>query len=101
MKLKPHIIIWFAAIAFIAAALPAQTPPPVPAEGNAEKKEDKKWDVDNPPGPRTEASIDVTEGTWLYVDVSPDGKEIAFDLLGDIYTIPIGGGEAKDRKSVV
>jgi len=95
MKLKPHIIIWFAAIAFIAAALPAQTPPPVPAEGAAEKKEEKKWDVDNPPGPRTEASIDVTEGTWLYVDVSPDGKEIAFDLLGDIYTIPIGGGEAK------
>jgi imidazolonepropionase-like amidohydrolase/Tol biopolymer transport system component len=60
----------------------------------SEKKEEK-WDVNNPPGPSTEVPIDVTEGTWMYVDVSPDGKEVAFDLLGDIYTVPIGGGEAK------
>jgi imidazolonepropionase-like amidohydrolase/Tol biopolymer transport system component len=58
------------------------------------KKEDK-WDVNNPPGPSTEVPIDVTEGTWLSLDVSPDGKEIAFDLLGDLYTIPIAGGEAR------
>src|SRR4051812_29559770 len=60
----------------------------------SEKKEEK-WDVNNPPGPSTEVPIDVTEGTWLNLDVSPDGKEIAFDLLGDLYTIPIAGGEAK------
>jgi imidazolonepropionase-like amidohydrolase/Tol biopolymer transport system component len=60
----------------------------------SEKKEDK-WDVNNPPGPSVEVPIDVTEGTWLSLDVSPDGKEIAFDLLGDIYTIPMSGGEAK------
>jgi imidazolonepropionase-like amidohydrolase/Tol biopolymer transport system component len=64
-------------------------------EGDQEKKTDEKWDVNNPPGPRTEAPIDVTEGTWMSLDVSPDGKEIAFDLLGDLYTLPIGGGEAK------
>ncbi len=40
-------------------------------------------------------NIDVTKGTWLSVDLSPDGKEIAFDLLGDIYVIPFAGGEAK------
>ena len=28
----------------------------------------------------------------MNVDVSPDGRTIAFDLLGDIYTMPIAGG---------
>src|SRR5216110_1667981 len=56
----------------------------------------EKWNVSKPISPaRHDAAIDVTEGTWLSVDVSPDGKEIAFDLLGDIYTIPVAGGEAK------
>src|SRR5437588_5299194 len=35
------------------------------------------------------------EGTWMSLDVSPDGKTIAFDLVGDIYTLPIDGGDAK------
>src|SRR5204862_959775 len=77
------------------------SPSPITAEGPAEKKEDKKWDVNNPPGPHHDVNIDVTEGTWLSLDVSPDGKEIAFDLLGDIYTIPVGGGAAKALTSGV
>ncbi|MBC7864996.1 MAG: PD40 domain-containing protein, partial [Bacteroidia bacterium] len=63
------------------------------------KKDDKKWDVNNPPGKYTETEFTVTEGTWMNLDVSPDGKEIVFDLLGDIYSIPLAGGEAKILRS--
>ncbi len=54
----------------------------------------KKWDVNNPKGPYKEFSFTVDEGTWMNLDVSPDGKEIVFDLLGDVYTMPIEGGKA-------
>lgn len=53
-----------------------------------------QWDVNNPPGPYKEVPFTFTEGTWMNLDVSPDGKTIAFDLLGDIYTLPVGGGQA-------
>ncbi|MEZ4453577.1 MAG: amidohydrolase family protein [Nannocystaceae bacterium] len=82
----------------------ASAPPPLtiavePGIKEAEKKDGDapKWDVDNPPrlGQGSTIDIDVTEGTWMSVDVSPDGREIVFDLLGDLYTLPIDGGEAK------
>ncbi|TPG21828.1 amidohydrolase [Sphingomonas koreensis] len=37
---------------------------------------------------------DVSRGTWMSLDLSPGGKRIAFDLLGDLYTIPASGGQA-------
>ncbi|MCG8608589.1 hypothetical protein MJD09_26835, partial [bacterium] len=36
----------------------------------------------------------ASEGTWISVDVSPDGQTLAFDLLGHIYTMPVSGGTA-------
>lgn len=54
----------------------------------------QKWNVESPPGPSKKVTINTDEGTWMNLDVSPDGQNIAFDLLGDIYTIPIKGGKA-------
>jgi Tol biopolymer transport system component len=39
-----------------------------------------------------EFSTDV--GTWLSLDVSPDGQTLVFDHLGDLFTVPIAGGKA-------
>ena len=55
--------------------------------------EKPKWDVNAPQGATLkQAAIDTDEGTWIDVDVSPDGKTVAFTLLGDIYIMPIAGG---------
>ena len=55
---------------------------------------DTDWDVTDTGQPYIDAEFTVTEGTWMSVDVHPDGSEILFDLLGDIYRIPATGGDA-------
>ncbi|WP_316849031.1 amidohydrolase family protein [Pedobacter agri] len=57
--------------------------------------QEKKWDVEKYQGTTKNFTLNTDEGTWMNLDVSPDGQEIAFDLLGDIYTMPIAGGQAK------
>ena len=52
------------------------------------------WDVAAAHGPSKDIEFDTDEGTWISVDVSPDGKKIVFDLLGDIYIMPVEGGQA-------
>lgn len=44
--------------------------------------------------PARKISFTTNKGTWISLDVSPDGKTIVFDLMGDIYSIPITGGTA-------
>jgi hypothetical protein len=62
---------------------------------------EEKWDVNAPGFPATQVDLDVTEGTWMSLDVSPKGDEIVFDLLGDLYSLPMTGGEAKALTSGV
>lgn len=57
-------------------------------------QENKKWDIEKPLGSTKALNFSTTEGTWMNVDVSPDGKEIVFDMLGDIYKMPVNGGQA-------
>ncbi len=58
------------------AGRPGQPPPPLPLEASRK------------------AEFTATKGTWISLDVSSDGKTIVFDLLGDLYTMPAGGGKA-------
>ncbi|TLY58243.1 MAG: hypothetical protein E6K52_13330, partial [Gammaproteobacteria bacterium] len=45
--------------------------------------------------PFTDIAFTVSEGTWMSLDVSPDGQTIVFDLLDDVYSIPATGGDAR------
>jgi imidazolonepropionase-like amidohydrolase/Tol biopolymer transport system component len=76
----------FAALSFLLVSTTALSQARPARDANA-------WDVNAPPGQRTRlVPMNTNEGTWMNVDVSPDGRTIAFDLLGDIYTMPIAGG---------
>ena len=55
---------------------------------------EEKWSVNNPQGEFKTVDINVDQGTWMNIDISPDGKTIVFDLLGDLYTLPITGRKA-------
>ncbi len=57
--------------------------------------QEKKWAITQPAEPFQEVTISTDEGTWINLDVSPDGKQIVFDMLGDIYLLPIAGGNAE------
>ena len=73
---------------------PTKPLPPVAAKSpDTKPAKPDKWDVNAPTGLVTRTvPIKVDNGTWMNVDVSRDGRMIAFDLLGDIYTMGIAGG---------
>src|SRR5713101_8189120 len=99
----------FLGVTFVGAtALNAGAKRPDPAEQEKDKKEEKrdekkeekkdeKKDEKKGLPLKSDRKIEFTtdEGTWLSLDVSPDDKTIVFELLGDIYTLPIEGGQAK------
>jgi imidazolonepropionase-like amidohydrolase/Tol biopolymer transport system component len=69
------------------------SPPATTAAPQEGKVEASKWNVEAPQGlSLRKVPIRTDQGTWMNVDVSPDGSRVAFDMLGDIYVMPIGGG---------
>ncbi len=60
----------------------------------AKSPESKDWFVNEPHGPADTLRFETDEATWMSVDVSPDGRTLVFDILGDLYTLPVSGGAA-------
>ena len=87
MSSRARAIALFTPIAFTLNLLPT------PAMTRAEAQE---WDIAQPRGETREISFTTTEGTWMSVDVSPDERWIVFDLLGHVYRMPAGGGDAEN-----
>ena len=64
-------------------------------KADKEEKKDKKATKELPLEPTREFKLKTTEGTWMSVDVSPDGKHVIFDMIGDVYRVPMAGGKAE------
>ncbi len=96
--MNKSLVLTALAVALPLAAQDPTPPPPNPPSGGAAPTASTaipaKWDVMAKRATSKAIEYDVTEGTWMHLDVSPDGRTIVFDLVGDIYTIPITGGNA-------
>ncbi len=85
---------------------PASAPPPPSQQSPGatppapDQKKEPAWDITAPGGPTREISFETDEGTWMNVDVSPDGRTLVFDLLGDVYTMPIEGSGSGFAKRI-
>ncbi len=61
---------------------------------NKDSTKNEKEKKDLPLEPTRKLEYSAKGGSWISVDVSPDGSTLVFDFLGDLYTMPIGGGKA-------
>ena len=90
--MKKRVPVWVG-IFLIMAGL--ATPAVVSAQDSEEVDESTELLKEGLPlTPGRTLSETFTEGSWISLDVSPDGQTIVFDLLGDLYTMPFAGGTA-------
>jgi Tol biopolymer transport system component/imidazolonepropionase-like amidohydrolase len=81
----------FLATCVSSAALAAPAKPAAPARPDSSQP----WKVEDAHGPASTVAFTTEEATWLHVDVHPDGSQLVMSILGDLYLLPIAGGEAK------
>lgn len=53
------------------------------------------WDVTQARGRTRDIDFRTSVGTWMSVDLTPDGQWVVFDLLAHIYRVPGTGGTAE------
>ena len=82
MRLIKNLALLLSAVAMTAVA---------DENGNA----DQAWSVTEPPGEWQTITIDTREVTWSDVTISPDGRQLVFHMLGDLYRVGIDGGQAE------
>jgi Tol biopolymer transport system component len=86
----------FLTLSLLLSALPLSSAAPNdPPDDKTETKKEQKEPEELPLKPAGKVEFTTDEGTWMSLDVSPDGKTILFDLLGDLYTVPVTGGDAR------
>jgi Tol biopolymer transport system component/imidazolonepropionase-like amidohydrolase len=61
----------------------------------AKESKEPSWDTAQTRGKTRSVNFVAQEGTWMSVDISPDGKWLVFDLLAHVYRVPASGGEAE------
>ena len=74
------------------AAVNAQNASNAPAQRDTARPDPIQEGLPLKPARTIRFTTDV--GSWLSLDVSPDGQTIVFDHLGDLFTVPISGGKA-------
>ena len=77
-----------------AAATPSDDNTTVDTLAETSKYDVENWQVTQPPFKLKEVAISTNETTWSSLDVSPNGKFMIFDMLGDLYKVDIKGGNA-------
>ena len=79
----------FAFLLSSTAPVHAQDPDP-----EDQDTQENLWQEGLPLEPARVLEFTTSEGSWMSVDISPDGETLVFDLLGDLYTMPASGGTA-------
>jgi Tol biopolymer transport system component/imidazolonepropionase-like amidohydrolase len=95
MKARRTLVAVAGLVLILAEQASLQEKPAGGKSGAAADKETKKEKKDLPLAGERTVAFTTDEGSWISLDVSPDGKQILFELLGDLYTVPIGGGDTK------